>query len=94
MVWCMLLCAVLVNELMCNFTVPLDEDEAEGRKLKEVVYFLLGRRARVDLLHRKWTKPAPRYQEVWTWIQMFSRLVHNNSEVIVTRSCVTLRVRK
>jgi hypothetical protein len=72
----------------------LDEDEAEGRKLKEVVYFLLGRRARVDLHHRKWTKPAPRYQEVWTWIQMFSRLVHNKSEVIVTRSCVTLRVRK
>jgi hypothetical protein len=48
---------------------------------------------RRTLLHRKWRKPAPRYEEVWTWIQKFSRLTQNRHEVIVTRSCVTLRVR-
>jgi hypothetical protein len=62
--------------------------------LKELIHFLLGRRARGDLRHRKWMKPAIRYEKVWTWIQKYSRLVQNRSEVIVTRSCVTLRVRK
>ena len=42
----------------------------------------------------KWWKPAPRYDIVWDWIQKFSRLAQNRCDVIVTRSCVTLRVRK
>ena len=71
-------------------TPHLDGNEA----LKELVFFLLGRRARLDLHHRKWWKPAPRYDIVWDWIQKFSRLAQNRCDVIVTRSCVTLRVRK
>ena len=60
---------------------------------------------RDDLRLQKWTKPArfhfsgqeepcSQHHKVWTWIQKFSRLVQNKHEVIVTRSCVTLRDRK
>ena len=68
----------------------LDGNEA----LKELVFFLLDRRARLDLHHRKWLKPGPRYHIVWEWVQKFGRLAQNRGEVIVTRSSVTLRVRK
>jgi hypothetical protein len=60
--------------------------------LKELVYFLTGRLARAQLINRQWMKPEPRFAHVWTWIQKYSRMVKNRSEVIVTRSSVKLRV--
>jgi hypothetical protein len=59
--------------------------------LKELVYFLLGRVDRINLLHCQWMKPDPRFNHIWAWIQKYSRVLKTRSQVIVTRSSVKLR---
>jgi hypothetical protein len=63
----------------------------EHPEIKELVYFLIGRVDRAQLVRRQWMKPEPRYQQIWWWIQTRGRLVRRNAEIVVTRYSVKLR---
>lgn len=64
----------------------------EDPVLAELVGFLRGILTRDQLSHRKWIKPAARFDIIWDWIIRMSRCGKNKSLIIVTRKSVMLRM--
>jgi hypothetical protein len=64
----------------------------EDPALAELVGFLRGILTRDQLLHRKWVKPAARFDRIWDWVMRMSRCGKNKSLIIVTRKAVMLRM--
>jgi hypothetical protein len=64
----------------------------EDPALRELVFFLRGVLPRDQLSQRKWIKPAARFDKIWKWIMRMSRCGKNRTQLIVTRSAVTLRI--